>query len=162
MAEMVKALRDGVVTDMFHAHVPPESVEEQWDIAGLETDLHVTSRPDMPLRRSGWKRSRTCGEEALLERIIEASRTRPTRRKSAQVDRDAIAHTRTMRSCCRSSTQHWREHLAALDYLRQGIHLRGYAQKNPKQEYKREAFELFGAMLETVKHEGHVRPHRSG
>ncbi len=148
LAEMVKGLRDGVVTDIFRAHVPPESVEEQWDIPGLETDLHVTVGLHVPAQK--WlEEEPNLGEEALLERIIEASDAAYAARMS-QAPPEAVAHTERY-VLLQILDQHWREHLAALDHLRQGIHLRGYAQKNPKQEYKREAFELFGAMLETVK-----------
>jgi preprotein translocase subunit SecA len=148
LAEMVKDLRDGVVTDVFRAHVPPESVEEQWDIPGLETDLHVTVGLHIPAKT--WlEEEPNLGEEALLERILEASDAAYAARMS-QVPPEAVAHTERY-VLLQILDQHWREHLGALDHLRQGIHLRGYAQKNPKQEYKREAFELFGAMLETVK-----------
>jgi preprotein translocase subunit SecA len=148
LAEMVKDLRDGVVTDIFRAHVPPESVEEQWDIPGLETDLHITVGLHIPAKK--WlEEEPNLGEEALLERILEASDAAYAARMS-QVPPEAVAHTERY-VLLQILDQHWREHLGALDHLRQGIHLRGYAQKNPKQEYKREAFELFGAMLETVK-----------
>jgi preprotein translocase subunit SecA len=148
LAEMVKGLRDGVVTDVFRAHVPAESVEEQWDIPGLETDLHVTVGLHIPAKK--WlEEEPNLGDETLLERIVEASDAAYAARMS-QVPPDAVAHTERY-VLLQILDQHWREHLAALDHLRQGIHLRGYAQKNPKQEYKREAFELFGAMLETVK-----------
>jgi len=148
LAEMVKDLRDGVVTDIFRAHVPPESVEEQWDIPGLESDLQYTVGLHIPAKT--WlEEEPNLGEEALLERILEASDAAYAARMS-QVPADAVAHTERY-VLLQILDQHWREHLGALDHLRQGIHLRGYAQKNPKQEYKREAFELFGAMLETVK-----------
>jgi preprotein translocase subunit SecA len=148
LAEMVKDLRDGVVTDIFRAHVPPESVEEQWDIPGLESDLQYTVGLHIPAKT--WlEEEPNLGEEALLERILEASDAAYAARMS-QVPAEAVAHTERY-VLLQILDQHWREHLGALDHLRQGIHLRGYAQKNPKQEYKREAFELFGAMLETVK-----------
>ena len=146
---MVKGLRDGVVTDIFRAHVPPESVEEQWDIAGLETALQVRARPARPgaemarrgaePRRGGAARADHRGGGRRLRGAHVAGAAGGGR---AQYERYVLLQI---------LDAHWREHLAALDHLRQGIHLRGYAQKNPKQEYKREAFELFGAMLETVK-----------
>jgi preprotein translocase subunit SecA len=148
VAEMLKDLRDGVVTDIFRAHLPAESVEEQWDIPGLEADLHITVGLHIPAKK--WlEEEPNLGDEALLERIIEASDAAYAARMS-QVPPEAVAHTERY-VLLQVLDQHWREHLGALDHLRQGIHLRGYAQKNPKQEYKREAFELFGAMLETVK-----------
>ena len=148
LAEMVKSLRDGVVTDVFRVHVPPESVEEQWDVEGLERELHATLGLRIPAKQ--WlEEEPNLGEEALLERIIEASDASYAARM-ADVPAEAVAHTERW-VLLQVLDRHWREHLAALDHLRQGIHLRGYAQKNPKQEYKREAFELFGAMLEAVK-----------
>ena len=157
LAEMVKDLRDGVVTDVFRAHVPAESVEEQWDIPGLETDLRSRPSACTSRRRSGWKRSRT----SARRRCSSGSSRPPTRRMRSRCPRCRRKRSRQYRAlghCCRSLDTHWREHLGALDHLRQGIHLRGYAQKNPKQEYKREAFELFGAMLETRQAGGHARP----
>jgi len=150
ITEMVKGLRDGVVTDLCRAHVPPESMEEQWDIAGLEAALHAELNQEPPVKQ--WLESDpNLGEERLLERLIAFSDENYTQRMS-QVPAEAIAHTERW-VLLQVLDQHWREHLGALEHLRQGIHLRGYAQKNPKQEYKREAFELFGEMLETVKRE---------
>jgi preprotein translocase subunit SecA len=148
VAGMVKGLRDGVVTDLFRAHVPPESVEEQWDIAGLEAALHAALGLHAPARQ--WlEEEPNLGEQALLERLVEAADASYAARMG-EVPPDAVAHTERF-VLLNVLDRHWREHLAALDHLRQGIHLRGYAQKNPKQEYKREAFEMFGAMLEAVK-----------
>jgi preprotein translocase subunit SecA len=148
VAEMVKSLRDGVVADLFRAHVPPESVEEQWDIPGLERVLHVELGLHAPVRE--WLETEpNLGEEALLERLI-ARMDEAYARRYADAPDDGARHVERW-MLLQFLDQHWREHLATLDHLRQGIHLRGYAQKNPKQEYKREAFELFGAMLETVK-----------
>ena len=150
VAEMVKSLRDGVLTDIFRAHVPPESVEEQWNIPGLESALHVELGLHAPVKQ--WLDAEpNLGEEALLERLI-ALMDESYVRRYADAPNDGARHIERW-VLLQVLDQHWREHLAALDHLRQGIHLRGYAQKNPKQEYKREAFELFGAMLETVKRE---------
>jgi preprotein translocase subunit SecA len=148
--EMVKSLRDGVVTDLFRAHVPPESVEEQWDIPGLEAALHVEVGLRAPVKQ--WlDEEPNLGEEALLARLITVMDEAYARRYADAPD-DGARHIERW-VLLQVLDQHWREHLGALDHLRQGIHLRGYAQKNPKQEYKREAFELFGALLETVKRE---------
>jgi preprotein translocase subunit SecA len=148
--EMVKSLRDGVVTDLFRAHVPPESVEEQWDIPGLEAALHVEVGLHAPVKQ--WlDEEPNLGEEALLARLITVMDEAYARRYADAPD-DGARHIERW-VLLQVLDQHWREHLGALDHLRQGIHLRGYAQKNPKQEYKREAFELFGALLETVKRE---------
>ena len=144
----VSDLRTGVIGDMFRTYVPDDSVEEQWDIAGLETALKADLQLELPLRN--WlSKEENLQPEALLERITakadEAYRAKvPPGAETSfrQYERYVVLQI---------LDAHWREHLAALDHLRQGIHLRGYAQKNPKQEYKREAFELFGAMVESVK-----------
>jgi preprotein translocase subunit SecA len=144
----ISDLRAGVLNDMLRTYVPEESVEEQWDIAGLEQVLKTEFNLSLPLR--AWlDKDAEIGEEEILQRIVaageQAYRTKvpePAREQWKQFERYQMLQI---------LDAHWREHLAALDHLRQGIHLRGYAQKNPKQEYKREAFELFGAMVESVK-----------
>ncbi|MGH8737139.1 MAG: preprotein translocase subunit SecA [Burkholderiales bacterium] len=141
-------LRAGVLIDVFRGHVPEESVEEQWDIAGLETALKAELNLDFPLKQ--WlEKEPDLHDETLLERVIENAR----QAYAAKVPEGAAESFRQYERyvMLQILDAHWREHLAALDHLRQGIHLRGYAQKDPKQEYKREAFELFGAMLESVK-----------
>jgi len=141
-------LRAGVATDLFRQFIPEESVEEQWDIAGLETALKAELGLALPVKN--WlEKEPELQDTALLERIIEAAQ----RAYEARVPEAALASYRQYERyvTLQILDSHYREHLAALDHLRQGIHLRGYAQKNPKQEYKREAFELFGAMLEAVK-----------
>jgi preprotein translocase subunit SecA len=141
-------LRAGVVADTFRVHVPPESIEEQWDVAGLERALKSELNLELPLR--AWlEKDAELNAEALLERIVEQA----NRAYQAKIPAGAEASFRQYERyvTLQILDAHWREHLAALDHLRQGIHLRGYAQKNPKQEYKREAFELFGAMIESVK-----------
>ena len=148
VSAMVKDLRDGVAGDLFRASVPPDSVEEQWDIPGLEAAL----QGELGLRVSvkQWlEEDSNLGEEVLLARIVEQL-DQAYAARMANVPPEAVRHTERL-VLLQIIDQHWREHLGALDHLRQGIHLRGYAQKNPKQEYKREAFELFGALLETVK-----------
>ncbi|HUK03926.1 MAG TPA: preprotein translocase subunit SecA [Burkholderiales bacterium] len=141
-------LRKGVIADIFRQHVPEDSVEEQWDIAGLETALKAEIGLGLPVK--AWlEKDPELQDEALLERIVESG----TQAYAAKVPEEARASFRDYERYLMLQVldSHYREHLAALDHLRQGIHLRGYAQKNPKQEYKREAFELFGAMLESVK-----------
>jgi preprotein translocase subunit SecA len=141
-------LRAGVVSDLFHLYVPEESVEEQWDIAGLETALKAELQLDLPLR--AWlDKEEDLQPDALLERI--AAKADEAYRAKLPPGAEASFHQYERYVMLQILDAHWREHLAALDHLRQGIHLRGYAQKNPKQEYKREAFELFGAMVEAVK-----------
>ncbi len=144
----ISDLRAGVVTDLFHQFVPPESVEEQWDIGGLENALNAELRLQLPLK--AWlEKEPELQDETLLGRII----VRAEENYRTRVPESALASFRQYERyvTLQILDAHYREHLAALDHLRQGIHLRGYAQKNPKQEYKREAFELFGAMLEAVK-----------
>jgi preprotein translocase subunit SecA len=148
VSERIADLRAGVLADLFRMYVPEESVEEQWDVAGLQTALKAEFQLELPLAR--WLESETeLGEEAMLERIVQHAQSAydakvpdPAGPQFRQYERYVLLQV---------IDAHWREHLAALDHLRQGIHLRGYAQKNPKQEYKREAFELFGAMIEAVK-----------
>src|SRR2546426_335351 len=148
VSALVTRLRAGVITDIFRQFVPEESVEEQWDMAGLETALKAELHLELPLRR--WLEAEPeLDDEELLERITEKA-------LEAYQAKIPVGAEESFRQYERYVTlqvidAHWREHLAALDHLRQGIHLRGYAQKNPKQEYKREAFELFGAMVEAVK-----------
>ena len=144
----IAELRAGVLSDIFRSHVPEESVEEQWDIAGLEMALKAELNLDLPLKQ--WlEKEPDLHDETLLERVIGKA----NEAYEAKVPEGAEASFRQYERyvMLQILDGHWREHLAALDHLRQGIHLRGYAQKDPKQEYKREAFDLFGAMLESVK-----------
>jgi preprotein translocase subunit SecA len=141
-------LRSGVLSDLFRVYVPEESVEEQWDVAGLQNALKAEFQLELPLAR--WLEAEPeLQEHDLLERIVQHAQSA----YDAKVPEAARAQFRQYERyvLLQVLDAHWREHLAALDLLRQGIHLRGYAQKNPKQEYKREAFELFGAMVEAVK-----------
>ena len=148
VSERIADLRAGVVRDLFRSYVPEESVEEQWDIDGLQAALRADLNLELPLRQ--WLEAEAdLSDEPLLERIVEqANRAYRDKLPAGLEDRVHQAERYIMLQILDG---HWREHLAALDHLRQGIHLRGYAQKNPKQEYKREAFELFGAMVESVK-----------
>ena len=150
IGETISAMRSDVLSAIFATHIPPGSVEEQWDIAGLEKNLVAETGINLPLQKM-LEDNPDLHEETLRERIFEAA-------DQSYVDKEALASADTMRQFERavmlqSIDSHWREHLAALDHLRQGIHLRSYAQKNPKQEYKREAFQLFEGLLNTVKSE---------
>jgi preprotein translocase subunit SecA len=141
-------LRAGVLADLFRVHVPPESVEEQWDIAGLENTLKAEFTLELPVR--AWlDKDSGLDEEKVLERIVASADAAYGAKIPVGAEDSFRQYERYV--MLQILDAHWREHLAALDLLRQGIHLRGYAQKNPKQEYKREAFELFGAMVEAVK-----------
>jgi len=148
LSELVTNLRHGLFTDLFRSFVPPETIEEQWDIASLERALKDDWQIVLPIRR--WlDQEKDVNDEELLKRILIAV-DEAYEAKLASVDRSVFVGLE--RSILLNMLdQHWREHLAALDHLRQGIHLRGYAQKQPKQEYKRESFELFGVLLDRVR-----------
>jgi preprotein translocase subunit SecA len=144
----ITAMRADVISGYTDQHVTPGSLEEQWDIAGLERTLEVELGLKLPVK--SWLEAESELEEHdLRSRIIEAAHKQYAD-KTASVDSNAMrGYERAI--MLQSLDTHWREHLSALDHLRQGIHLRGYAQKNPTQEYKREAFELFSLLLETIK-----------
>jgi preprotein translocase subunit SecA len=144
----IAAMRSDVVGSLFDQHVPPGSLEEQWDIEGLEAALRGELSLELPLKE--WlERSPQLEAETLRERVIGAAHARYVE-KTAAVEPSAMRqYERAI--MLQSLDSHWREHLSALDQLRQGIHLRGYAQKNPTQEYKREAFELFSLLLDMIK-----------
>jgi preprotein translocase subunit SecA len=148
ITDTIRAMRQGVLHDIFRRYIPAESVEEQWEVAALEQALLAECQLKVPVGE--WlKAERSLDDEALLERIIQAGEEAYAA-KTAVVD-PAAWHQFERNVMLQSLDTHWREHLAALDHLRQGIHLRGYAQKNPKQEYKRESFELFETLLDTVR-----------
>ncbi len=148
ISETITAMRQGVVHDCFTNYLPAGSVEEQWDIPGLELALAAEFQLQLPL--ADWLSKETeLSDSDLLKRVLDAADAA----YAAKIDRvDAAAwHGFERNVMLQSLDSLWREHLAALDHLRQGIHLRGYAQKNPKQEYKREAFELFESLLQSVR-----------
>ncbi|PKO57463.1 MAG: preprotein translocase subunit SecA, partial [Betaproteobacteria bacterium HGW-Betaproteobacteria-19] len=140
ISDTITAMRQGVVHDTFRLYVPLDTVEEQWDVPALEQALAADFQ--LKLDVAEWiKAEPSLDDDAILKRILEAAEAAYAA-KTATVD--PVAWQQFERNVMLQSLDtHWREHLAALDHLRQGIHLRGYAQKNPKQEYKREAFELF-------------------
>ena len=150
VSETLRPMREGTVHAMISEHVPPESVEEQWDISGLETAL--ASEFTLQLKPGEWlEQDENMDEQLLRHRIVEAAHLHYDQ-KVDDIPEEAIRQYEHA-IMLQSLDSHWREHLAALDHLRQGIHLRGYAQKNPKQEYKREAFELFSLLLEAIRNE---------
>ncbi|MBX3618035.1 preprotein translocase subunit SecA [Nitrosomonas sp.] len=150
ISETIAAIRESVLSNLFYSHIPPQSVEEQWDVAGLEKALAADYQLHYPIQQ--WlEKEPELHDENLLERIL--SSTEEIYQTKMQLVGAEILHHYERVVMLQILDSHWREHLAALDHLRQGIHLRGYAQKNPKQEYKREAFELFTNMLEEVKNE---------
>ncbi len=150
ITETITAMREGVLHDLFRIYVPIDSVEEQWDIPGLELALESDYQIKLPVGE--WiKAEPTIGDGDILQRLLDAG-AQAYADKIALVDASAW-HGFERNVMLQSLDTHWREHLSALDHLRQGIHLRGYAQKNPKQEYKREAFELFESLLQIVRTE---------
>jgi preprotein translocase subunit SecA len=150
IAETITAMRQGQIHDTFRLYIPAESVEEQWDVGGLETALAAELHLKLPVAE--WiKADPQLGDDDILRRLLDAGDATYAE-KVNNVDPAAWAGFER-NVMLQSLDSHWREHLSALDHLRQGIHLRGYAQKNPKQEYKREAFELFEGLLQTVRSE---------
>ncbi|MBQ5946517.1 preprotein translocase subunit SecA [Massilia sp. ST3] len=150
ISETIASLRTGVFTDVVRGYVPAESVEEQWDIKALESTLSSEWNLDVPLSQM-LQDDPNLNDDDILERVLAAA-DKAYEAKVGIVGKDAFGGFER-NVMLQSVDTHWREHLAALDHLRQGIHLRGYAQKNPKQEYKREAFELFSNMLDMIKNE---------
>ncbi len=150
VGETIAAMRRDVIDDTIATFIPPGSVEEQWEVASLEKALQGEINLHLPLQKM-LEENPDLHEESLRDRIHAAA-------NEAYLAKEQLATADVMRQFERavmlqSLDNHWREHLAALDHLRQGIHLRSYAQKNPKQEYKREAFELFASLLDTIKRE---------
>ena len=148
--EQIAGLRKSAMTEVVRTYVPAESLEEQWDLAGLEKVLRDEWQFDVPLK-DAVEKAVSITDDDILDKVVAAADAH----FKAKVDVvGGEQFTPFMRMVLlQNIDSHWREHLAALDYLRQGIHLRGYAQKNPKQEYKREAFDLFSQLLDVVKME---------
>jgi preprotein translocase subunit SecA len=150
ISENIAGMRQDVVSALVETYVPPESMEEQWDLAGLEEAVEREFMLKLPVAQ--WLRDdHNLSEDEVKDRILQAI-------NEAYVNKEQAAGADVLRHFEKAVMLqvldgHWKEHLAAMDHLRQGIHLRGYAQKNPKQEYKREAFEMFALLLEEVKRE---------
>jgi preprotein translocase subunit SecA len=144
----IASLRQSAMTDVVRTYVPADTVEEQWDLKGLEQTLRDEWQLELPLAAEV-EASDAISDDDLVEKVVRAADAQ----FQAKLERvGSEQFTPFMRMVLlQSIDSHWREHLSALDYLRQGIHLRGYAQQNPKQEYKREAFELFAKLLDVVK-----------
>ncbi|SDM63938.1 protein translocase subunit secA [Oryzisolibacter propanilivorax] len=150
LAGLIDAMRDDCLTDVVHQFVPPESVEEQWNLPALEKALATDWQIELPLQQLV-QGSEAITDEDILDKVLAAARE-AFQAKVAMVGQENFLQFERM-VLLQSFDTNWRDHLAALDYLRQGIHLRGYAQKQPKQEYKREAFELFRQLIDQVKNE---------
>jgi len=150
ISEVIAAIREEIVNDVISACIPPQSLEEQWDISGLEKDLEKEFAVSLPIKK--WlEEDDSLHEESLREKILAEI-------VKVYAEKEETAGAGSMRAFEKQIFLHildtlWKEHLASMDFLRQGIHLRSYAQKNPKQEYKREAFELFQDMLQSLKHD---------
>jgi preprotein translocase subunit SecA len=150
LSAQITSLREGCFNDLVRQYVPVESVEEQWDIATLERVLSDEWQVSLALQSQVSAASAITDEDLLASVRAEANKVFAA--KVEQVGSDNFTQFERM-VLLQSIDTHWREHLSSLDYLRQGIHLRGYAQKQPKQEYKREAFELFSQLLDAVKND---------
>ncbi|WP_322406885.1 preprotein translocase subunit SecA [Idiomarina sp. PL1-037] len=148
ISETIVAIREDVINSVISEYVPPQSLAELWDLKGLEERLRGDFHLELPLQQ--WlDEEEHFHEEVLRERVLEQL-------VKAYQEKEEVVGPEVLRRfeksiMLQSLDQHWKEHLAAMDHLRQGIHLRGYAQKNPKQEYKKEAFALFTEMLEALK-----------
>ena len=150
LSAQIASLREGSVADLVRQHVPAESVEEQWNIEALEKTLSEDWQVNLSLQEVV-QSANAITDDDILEKV-QAAANAAFAAKVEQIGGENFTQFERM-VLLQSIDSHWREHLSALDYLRQGIHLRGYAQKQPKQEYKREAFELFGQLLDSVKNE---------
>ena len=150
VSETIKAIREDVVNEMISTYIPPQSLDEMWDVAGLERALESDFAHAMPVQQ--WlDEDANLHEETLRRRIVDEL-------EQAYYVKEAMAGKEVLRHfekavMLKVLDEQWKDHLGTMDHLRMGIHLRGYAQKNPKQEYKREAFELFSQMLERMKRE---------
>ncbi|MBR8841959.1 MULTISPECIES: preprotein translocase subunit SecA [unclassified Pseudoalteromonas] len=148
ISETITAIREDVLNATIDQYIPPQSLAEMWDIPALEERLKNDFHVELPIAK--WlEEDSKLYEEVLRDRIVEDV-DKAYKQKEEMVGPDVLRHFEKA-VMLQSLDQHWKDHLAAMDHLRQGIHLRGYAQKNPKQEYKRESFELFSQMLENLK-----------
>ena len=150
IGDMIANIREDVVDNLFAAHIPQGSMEEQWNVDGLYKQLYVDFGLDLPIKQ--WlSTEKNLYEENLRDRVQEQVAAALQQKENLiaapnmrRLERDVMLHV---------LDTEWKDHLAAMDYLRQSVGLRGYAQKNPKQEYKREAFEMFEQLLERIKHD---------
>ena len=150
ISESIQSIRNDVIDESISQYIPPQSMVEQWDVEGLEKSLQLEFALDIPVTK--WlEEDKSLYEETLRERIKKVLMD-AYEEKTNQVGADRMRQIEKQVMLQRLDLQ-WKEHLATMDHLRQGIHLRGYAQKNPKQEYKRESFELFKELLSDIEHE---------
>jgi preprotein translocase subunit SecA len=150
ISDTIAVIREDVLNGIIDEYIPPQSLEEMWDVPGLEQRLQADFALELPV--GAWlKENEKLHDEQLRERILEEA-------AKAYADKEAVVGAEVIRQfetsvMLQTLDTLWKEHLAAMDHLRQGIHLRGYAQKNPKQEYKRESYELFTQLLDNLKRE---------
>lgn len=150
VSETVSSMRSAVLNDVISLYIPPNSIDEQWDVAGLEESMRDEFALQLPVNE--WlENDDSLHEESLRERIIHEAE-QAYQAKEEAVGAELMRHFEKA-IMLQTLDNQWKDHLAQMDYLRAGINLRGYAQKDPKQEYKRESFTLFTAMLENIKHE---------
>jgi preprotein translocase subunit SecA len=150
ISESIRTIRSDVVNSVVNLFIPPESIAEQWDVPGLEAHIEREYGFRFPIQR--WLDDDVSLDEPKLRAHLVEEFEKAHTAKSSQVGTEVMRHFEKAVMLQVLDSQ-WKDHLAAMDHLRQGIHLRGYAQKNPKEEYKREAFQLFSDMLDRVKHE---------
>jgi preprotein translocase subunit SecA len=150
ISEIITAVREDVINQVITRYIPPKMMEEQWNIEGLEEQLRNDFNLDMSLKQM-LAEDRALHEDGLRKRVI-ATLAKDYQEKEQSISADALRGVE--KSVMMQVLDHsWKDHLAAMDYLRQGIHFRGYAQKDPKQEYKRESFEMFTSLLDDIKYE---------
>lgn len=150
LTDVIRFMRESVLENLVYEHIPEHSMEEEWDLAGLEQVLHSEFGIKIDLK-SWHENDNTFGAELVCKKVLAQA-------LESYQQKEVLTGAETMRHfeksvLLQSLDTHWREHLSAMDQLRQGIHLRGYAQKDPKQEYKREAFDLFTNMLSSLRHD---------
>ena len=150
ISESIQAIRAGVLESVINVYIPPDSIAEQWDVRGLEESIEREFGLKLPIQR--WLSDDTSLDESGLRARVLTEFEQAHVTKVAHTGADVMRHFEKAVMLQVLDSQ-WKDHLAAMDHLRQGIHLRGYAQKNPKEEYKREAFQLFSDMLDRIKHE---------
>jgi preprotein translocase subunit SecA len=151
ISDVVVSIREDVVTQLTHQFVPPNSVSEMWDLPGLEEALKTDFQMELPI--TGWlEADKKLDDHGLCDKLLQVFNDHYVE-KAERIGDPAVMRQLEKQVMLQTLDRLWKDHLAQMDYLRQGIHLRGYAQKNPKQEYKREAFDLFRLMLDNLKFE---------
>ena len=152
IADTIEGLREEVIVDLVGQHIPPESLTEQWDLVGLQQELQTEFGSQQPLQQ--WlEEDDNLDESGLIERILQQAESEYATKQAAFETANIDMRLVEKQVMLQLLDQRWKEHLASMDQLRQGIHLRAYAQKQPKQEFKRESFELFQSLLYNIKYD---------